>query len=85
MDSSKTFLCGGRPPLIPTSAICDGYPDCPNGDDEMNCRKSYSDGRKGIDTYLTIGAKNNLSPREPDAWNSRQGQGKFNYHKVQLK
>merc|ERR1711962_1788245 len=33
----ESFLCGGHQPRLPNSTICDGYPDCPGGEDEVGC------------------------------------------------
>lgn len=34
---SGSFLCQGGHPRLPHHAFCDGYPDCPLGDDELGC------------------------------------------------
>ena len=36
-EISESFLCGGSLPRLPKSTLCDGYPDCPHGEDELNC------------------------------------------------
>ena len=38
-EISESFLCGGSLPRLPKSTLCDGYPDCPYGEDEFNCQK----------------------------------------------
>ena len=36
-ENYETFICFGGAPVLPISARCDSYPDCPGGEDEHNC------------------------------------------------
>jgi hypothetical protein len=45
-EISSSFLCGGSLPRLPNSTLCDGYPDCPHGEDELNCVEDVQVGRE---------------------------------------
>ena len=51
--SQESFSCSGGKPMLPAHARCDGYPDCPGGEDEVNCVQQSGEGnqfRKNLQT-----------------------------------
>ena len=36
-NNTEAFSCLGGSPVIPITARCDSYPDCPGGEDEHGC------------------------------------------------
>ena len=49
--NTEAFSCLGGSPVIPISAKCDSYPDCPGGEDEHGC---MSRGKCNIETFHTM-------------------------------
>ena len=41
MFKEGRYLCSRSDLCIDRSSVCDGEVDCPNGDDELHCRKSH--------------------------------------------
>ena len=55
LQPSDYFLCqpASRGLLLPPSVRCDGYPDCPHGDDELGC-SGRPQARAPVYVYISI-------------------------------
>ena len=60
------YTCSSKEIIIPSNSICDNYKDCPNGDDESNCKNATMCNSEIVSSFTYLLA--NYSRCTPGVW-----------------